>query len=532
MDKTLTNQISSKPLNGNVGYNNSWIKVENKVNRDLFAQASFITNFADMPPIVLSSADVQIGGVEIKDWDSDLRADVTASDGLNALRVLTQDFKSSIQNITIGDPDENYVSVVPHLSSLQVTLTNLNDSSNVDAFGRLRVSQPHTLFDFKSLYDKGRYFWNSAARDGEDIFNANDSTRTLSVTANGGYYVKETYRRFAYQPGKSHLALFTGILQSEIDIIKRIGLFQSLSGNDYTDSTTGFYFQAYKTTGTPDNQSYAWVINNSTNLVPSQSAVQVNWNIDRMDGTGPSKINLDFSKAQIFVIDFEWLGVGRVRFGFNVDGITYYCHQVLNANKINGTYLTIPNNPLRAEIRSTGASSGSMKMICASIMSEGGSDPTFITRSVSTSAIANAGTNNRRGILGIRLAPDRTNSVNEIIDISSVCNVGNVSSTGPYKIELVFRPNRVANVSWVAVNADSSIQYANPTNGIELTGGTTVITELAASNSGISLTKPQYEKVLKLGRDLQGVPEECWLVVTPLVSINGVHAAITFAEAD
>ena len=101
MSYTLINQVSSKPINSNVGYNNSWLGVENDANRVLFAQASYVTNFADMP-IILSAADVQIGGVEIKDWDSDLRADVTTSDGLNALRVLSQDLESSIDDITIG----------------------------------------------------------------------------------------------------------------------------------------------------------------------------------------------------------------------------------------------------------------------------------------------------------------------------------------------------------------------------------------------------------------------------------------------
>jgi len=453
----------------------------------------------------------------------------------NAIGLLHSSQLSALQTYT-DDLEKNTFDTASACDDIFWETKKLNkvftDSANLDAFGRFRVSQPFTIFDTKSIYDKGRYFWNSVQKDGSEVFNSNDSSRTASITADGGYFIKETYRRFAYQPGKSQLVLFTGILNAEENVLKRVGTFRSLSANDYTAEMTGIYFQAYKTTGMADNLAYAWVINNGSNLVPSQSAVQASWNIDKMDGSGPSGVALDFTKSQIFVIDFEWLGVGRVRFGFNIDGVTYYCHQVLNANNINGTYLKTPNNPLRAEIRSTGASSGTMKTICASIMSEGGADPSFVTRSVSTSTIANVGTDNRRGILGIRLDPARTNSVNEIIDISTVCNVGSVASTGPYKVELVLRPAPVSGVTWLAANDNSSIQYANVPAGVVITGGTVVVTELAANNTGINLGKPQYDKVLKLGRNLQGIPDECWLVVTPLVNMNGIYGAITFAEAD
>lgn len=533
----LKNDLSATPVNCNVGYANSWIHVPNDANRELFAQASYVTNFEDFT-VSLSTGNVNIGAVEIKDGNSGAKVDVVSDDGVNALRVLSQDLESSVDDITIGDKGGRFATVDSPTSALNVKLVNpaitFADSPNLDAFCRLRVSNPYTLFDSKSLINKERYFWNSKSRNGDEVFNANDSSRTMRILNTDGFFVKETYRRFGYQPGKSQLTFFTGVVESEIDVIKRIGLFQSLSGNDYTDQLQGIYFQAYKTVGMSDDQSYAWVINNDSNLVPSQSAVQANWNLDKMDGTGPSKIILDFSKSQIFVMDFEWLGVGRVRCGFVIDGSVYYCHQFLNANNINGTYLRIPNNPLRAEIRSVGAMVGSMKTICASIMSEGGEDPSFVTRSVSTSAMMNVGVNNRRAILGVRLDPTKTVASNKIIDISSVCDTGNASSTGPYKVELIFRPTPISGVNWTSVNNSSSLQYANaPTSGFVINSGTINIAEFASNNSSIDLNKQQYDKTLQLGRDLDGNPDEVWLVVTPLVAaVNGIWASMTFAEAD
>lgn len=119
MTYSLNNDLTAGVYNPNVAWTGSWVHVHNDAQRALFAQAAYVTNFADMP-IMLSAADVQIGGVEIKDWDSDLRADVTASDGLNALRVLSQDLESTIDDVTIGDKNGNFATIQPTYSALKI----------------------------------------------------------------------------------------------------------------------------------------------------------------------------------------------------------------------------------------------------------------------------------------------------------------------------------------------------------------------------------------------------------------------------
>jgi len=119
MSYTLYSDLSVSPSNSNVGYNNSWLHVQNNANRELFAQASYITNFDDLT-ISLSAGNVDIGAVEIKDWNSNIRADVTTSDGLNALRVLTQDLESSVDDITIGDKNGNFATIQMPQSALRV----------------------------------------------------------------------------------------------------------------------------------------------------------------------------------------------------------------------------------------------------------------------------------------------------------------------------------------------------------------------------------------------------------------------------
>lgn len=391
----------------------------------------------------------------------------------------------------------------------------------------MRTSYPFTIFDSKSIYGGDRFFWNIRGVDGTNGFNENDASLNLSVSAVNGYIAKETYMRFAYQPGKSQLVIFSAVLKPEAGLTKRIGTFTSLSGNNYTQDMVGIYFEAA-------NNTVAWVIKQPDGtVVPSQSATQANWNIDKMDGTGPSGLTLDWSKAQIFTYDYEWLGTGRVRFGFNVNGITYYCHQINNANNNTGTYLRMPNLPMRAELRSVGASSGVMKFICCSIMSEGGAEPSFVTRSVSTSATITPGSNTRKGILGVRLKRTRSNAHTQIIDISTIPIVTNASSLAPYRYEVVLRPTPVTGVTWNSIDPNSNIEYAQPgVGGVDIIGGISMIKGFASSNTIVNIESPQYDKVSILGTSLDQIQDEVWLVITPYDNAFGYHGSITVAEAE
>ena len=538
MAYTLFNQVSSKPVNGNVGYNNSWLEVENNANREFFAQAAYITNFDDLT-ISLSAGNVDIGAVEIKDWNSNLRADVTESDGLNALRVLSQDLESSVDDITIGDKNGNFATVDAATSALNVRTVNDTkiepisyalDSGSIDAFGRLRASMPTTLFDSKTLHNKASLFWSQTAVGvGADVrftSELNDASVTLSAANVGAYAIRQTTQRFNYQPGKSQLAIFTGILNPVSNAIKRYGLFQSLSAAPYQPNC-GLYFET-------TSDSIAVVQQNDGFLVPSLSALRNDWNIDKLDGSGPSGKVLRLSAANIFLIDYEWLGVGRVRFGTVIDGQICYCHAFNNAGNVQGAYIRTPNLPVRAEIRQTGAGACSMKTICCSVMSEGGSDFTGITRAVDSGAALTVAANTRRAILGVRLQYNKLDSVNEVLN-ASVAVLASNNQYSPYKYELLHNPyttttHGVTGGTWTDVSENSNFQYWRGNN--QPYNGTVIATGFGAVGSVIDFSGYRFEKFLRMGCTVTGVRDELYLVVTPLEANNGLFGSLTFIESD
>ena len=265
-----------------------------------------------------------------------------------------------------------------------------------DAFGRQRVVNPISLFDSQFQYDLQPLRWQTSGSVGTSVtLLPNESSVNMVVpgTANAAL-IRQTYEYFRYQPGKSQFIVMTGVFSSSIaNVTKRIG---------YYDEHNGVFFQ-FANGGGPQVVLRSYISGSVNDTVIDQA----NWNLDTLDGTlssaNPSGITLDMSQAQIFVMDFQWLGVGRVRFGFDFSGDPVYCHSISHANLFSSVYMTTANLPLRYEIFNSGSSTGaSMKQVCSTVISEGGvEDDRGIIRGTSngTSVVA---VTTRRPILSIQ----------------------------------------------------------------------------------------------------------------------------------
>jgi hypothetical protein len=234
------------------------------------------------------------------------------------------------------------------------------DTAAVDAFGRNRVSDPTTLFAYQHQYDAGEQLWfYNVASAGTYTHLPNEAAVLLSAGAGPGIVEKQTKQYYRYQPGKSQLIKVTGVIDvsaPQAGDVKEMGYYDSLSG--IFVRRNGLDLEIVRREQT-------------TGVVIDHPVLQANWNVDPFDGTGPSGITLDTSKSQILVIDLEWLGVGRVRVGWNIDGKTYWAHFFNNANNLATVYMQTANLPIRYYVSSSVGPS-EMKAICAAIESEGG----------------------------------------------------------------------------------------------------------------------------------------------------------------
>lgn len=254
----------------------------------------------------------------------------------------------------------NQLEIVKFINSL--TNLNLLSKTNFDAFGRLRTSQPFTLFDSQNRYGKDVQFDEAVSGSGVATHLTNESSVKMEVTsASGDEVVRQSKRVFPYQPGKSLLTLCTfAMAEGEENLRQRVGYFNANNGVflQQEDGELSFIIRTYTGGSASD----------------ARKVTQANWNGDKLDGSGASGVTLDETKTQILFMDFEWLGVGSVRCGFIIDGQYIIAHTFHNANSLSSVYMQTAILPVRYEITTTGAISGtkSMKQICSSVMSEGG----------------------------------------------------------------------------------------------------------------------------------------------------------------
>ena len=254
--------------------------------------------------------------------------------------------------------------------------------NNVDAFGRIRVSNPLTIFDSKSIMSKNSLFDESTANGGTVTYTSNKSTVNLNVTeASGSKTIRQSKRVMSYQPGKSLLIFNTFVMNAQTANLKQIvGLFDANNGIFFQDTGTGY--QIVRRTYT-------------SGAAVDTEVNQADWNGDKLNGSGASGFTLNAATSNILFIDIEWLGVGSVRVGFVINGQLITAHTFYNANNLTTVYMQTANLPIRYEIQRTGtlaAGTYTLQQICSSCISEGGYSPEGLQKMIGTSQI-NAGVN-------------------------------------------------------------------------------------------------------------------------------------------
>ena len=386
-----------------------------------------------------------------------------------------------------------------------------SNSPNIDAFGRLRTSTPFTLFDSSHRFADNGLWSTGTATSGTATFNADQGLVDLNVTAaSGSEVIRETTKVFSYQPGKSLLVLSTFVMSpAKTNLIQRVG---------YYGASNGYYLELNNST-----VSFVERTSVSGSLVNTPVA-QASWNVDPLNGSGPSGITLDLTKAQILFMDLEWLGVGTVRMGFVIDGNFYVCHKFHHANVIATTYITTASLPLRYEITNTGATSGpsELKQICSTVLSEGGYQLTGLQQAVGipvTTPRTLSGAGTFYPIVSIRLktSPDRLDAIVICTAISVVATV-----SGHYNWQVI-ASGTTSGGTWVGAPGDSSVDY-NLT-GTSLTGGRILASGFfSATNQGstqVDILKEALFKTQLERNGLTGTPFELTIIVASDVGGGG-----------
>lgn len=392
-----------------------------------------------------------------------------------------------------------------------------SDTRNLDAFDRVRTSSPTTLFDTQFQYGLQPFLWESVlTATGTATHLPNESAVRLRVAASGDKVIRQSHRYFRYQPGKSQAIVLTGLMGAiKADTRQRLG---------YFDASNGLFFEQNGT-------ALRVVQRSSASGSPVDTAVnQASWNLDKLNGTGPSGLTLDTSKAQIFWIDLQWLGVGRVRMGFVINGVLIYCHQFLNANALATVYMTTANLPVRYELEMTGATTQTdLLQICQSVISEGGFETERGLPFSASNGITSISVTTRRPILTIRPKTTFNSLVNRglIVPMEAIALVG----SGSAYFEIVYN-GTLTGASFASVDAQSLTEVDVAASAI---AGGTVTVSFFVSGGAIGARSPAgtslLDKIQAITLNFDGtVPDTLTVVCTSFTGSVTANASFNWKE--
>jgi hypothetical protein len=232
----------------------------------------------------------------------------------------------------------------------------------LNSFGGLISDSPSSVRQYVHAYDGlENEFFKESGVGGYTSYAPAERAVVLSTggTASGAYCKRTSHYYHPYQPGTTIRCMQSVVLgdAGKDDVLRRWGMY---------DDDNGVFWEL-------DGHQLNVVVRSNTSGSGIDTKIpQADWNIDPLDGT--VKFDLDVSKANLYWIDVQWLGVGVVKFGvYEDDGTKTICHVVPNPNNLTTAYMRQATLPVRAEIKNvnTAVSSSDIKSICAVVQNLG-----------------------------------------------------------------------------------------------------------------------------------------------------------------
>lgn len=323
------------------------------------------------------------------------------------------------------------------------------------AFADLRAAQIYTLCDHTFKYAIDTTQWGILTATGGTVtqISAQSAAQLLVTGANGSRAVLRTHEFYRYQSGKG-LVVKMFVIHDDAGQANQVRRWGFNSDND------GVFFQLSGTTlqVVRRTSTSGSVVDNVVN----QSA----WNIDKMNGTGPSEMTLNVTKGNIYEIQLQWLGVGVVRWFVN----GYLVHEMQHANLLAVPYMRTAVLPVSFEVMNTGASTASgFRNVCSSVTVDGGMEaPETTFAAYNATDVSVTGT--ERPLLSIRPKLTFGGITNRIVVLPSRLFIANISGRAGFRV--VYNPT-LTGAAWTSVDADSGVEF--DVSATAFTGGRTLL---------------------------------------------------------
>lgn len=230
------------------------------------------------------------------------------------------------------------------MTNYNSTLTINTEHNLLDNLNKLRVSTLTTILDIRHTHNLKNYLYEveSSTLNTNALYNDTNGPATilsLISAINENNITRQSREYVVYQQGRSILVYIVVNLNpntnNDTNSEGRIG---------YFDDNNGIFFKHTGDMGT-GNMSVVIRFNGIDTEIN-----QTNWNIDKMDGVGPSGITANFNEIHTYFIEISWDHI--IRMGMLISGKLEVVHQFYDQSS---TLLIKKSNlPVRYSLTASG----------------------------------------------------------------------------------------------------------------------------------------------------------------------------------
>lgn len=230
---------------------------------------------------------------------------------------------------------------------------------HLDAFSRQRVSNTDTRMDAQFTYDVNPNLFDTIFVSGGSASHDANLRAVYLTTGGSASGAASTLRQHYYNPytpGNSQLVILTGTLNPDSRTFA-----SSVAEIGYGDAANAVGFRF--TSGSASVFLRSSISGSAADLT---TVAQADW----LAATS----GVDWSKSQIFIIDFQSLAIGRVRFGLDRDGEIVPVAEIHNDNLRVGPYWQMAGLPVYWSVTNSASAAETCRVlaVCATVKSEGG----------------------------------------------------------------------------------------------------------------------------------------------------------------
>lgn len=408
--------------------------------------------------------------------------------------------------------------------SLKTSVTFSKTTDATDITGQLAVSQRTVTQSFIFSETVHPLFISKLEVSGGTATHAPARAAYLltATTAAASRAVIETKRSVQYVVGQGHTvgaSLTFG--PAKANVTKQWGVY---------GPNNGFFFRQ-----TSAGLSIVYRSNISGSIANTEIA-QTNWNLDKVDGTGPSGFNLDVTKGAIYMMEYTWHGAGRVRMGIKANKGIIYVHEFDFDNSQLYVYSRNPYQPIRTEIFNTAAAASATEFHVHSISSYIHNHiPVFpnlvftASRAISTVSV---GSGSYAPLIAIRPALLFNGVTNRVTAEPFAIQI--YTDGKPLHVEVIANPTTMTGANWVALNTASSVQY--DISASAFTGGEIISEYYVSAATDLTVGAIPGQNTSQIGAyplslSIDATSQDVLLVVARALSGNsGTVAAISWRE--